>query len=329
MNPTRKHRRLFLSLTIFLAIPLHAGAAWTEAGHSILTLDEALGRLHSETGIAGRSALPGDTPVIFPGDPSQLGPKAIQVALVQSGMALRDDGEIVRPHALSERMRAERRRIPHFISTPRGQDAIDSGGLVLFGTVHEPPFTVEVSMGEVLINGVSVYPSPGEAAAPPTPSDRQRANHESLEAGVADFASSSRQGDEHGARQRLAASMLERPEILSAEWTGDSDLTLTHRDGSIELITISDEGRDADASASSEDEALRGLADGLRRNLEDNFTVLAGASYLLTVNHANAHSFRRRVEEIRNSGESELMKLARLQAWTGQRNAAADLLFNQ
>lgn len=329
MNPTRKHRRLLLSLAIFLAIPLQAGAAWTEAGHRILTLDEALGRLHSESGIAGRSALPGNTPVIFAGDPSELGPKAVQVALVQSGLSLREDGEVVRPHILSESVRAERRRIPHFASTPRGQDAIDSGGLVLFGTVYESPFRLEVGAGEILINGVSVYPSPGEAAAPPLPSDDQREAHERLESGGAEFSASARSGDEQGARQRLAASMLERAEIVSAEWTSENDLTLTHRDGSIEMITISDEGRDADASPSSEDEALRGLADGLRRNLEDNYTVIAGATYLLTVNHANAKAFRRRVEEIRNSGEGELMKLARLQAWTGQRNAAADLLFNQ
>jgi len=327
----RSGKLLFLlPLTLSMMIAISAGAIQIEAGNTILTLDEVLDRLDSQNGISSRSDLPGDTPVIFPGEPSQLGAKSISAALVMSGLALRPDGEVVQPHALSERTRAERRNIPHFAATPRSVDSIDSGGLVLFGRVYEPPFRVDVRRGEVLINEVLVYPSPGASARPPSPGSREIFNHSELERAGAAFAETKNRGEAQSAQANLAETMLARPEIVSARWRDENNLELRHEDGSIEMITIGDEGREADEDPlSREDEALEELAAGLRRVLEQNYTVLAGATYLLTLTHANAFSFRQRIEEVRNSPESDLMKLARLQAWTGQRNAAADLLYNQ
>jgi hypothetical protein len=185
-------------------------------------------------------------------------------------------------------------------------------------------------MGGVLINGVSIYPSPGDAATPPTPSEEQISAHSRLESAGADFAQNRDQGELQEAQQNLAELMLERPEIEAARWINEQELQLVHRDGSIEMIIITDEGREPDDDrVSAENEALENMATGLRRTLTENYTVMAGATYLLTVTHANAHSFRERIEELRTSTESEAMKLARLQAWTGQRNAAADLLYNQ
>jgi len=321
-------RAVFPFLILFFLAPTIAGAAWTEAGSTILTLEEAMASLDSAGGGAVRSALPGDTPILMPGDASDL--KSLKVALLLSGLSLRPGGEIIQPKGLDERSRAERRRLPHFAATPRGGNTIDQGGLVLFGTLHEPPFAVEVVGTEILINGVAVYPSPGPAATPPAPSAEQRSFHEKLETAGAAFAAAAGGNDAQKIREELAATMLDLDGIENAEWTSDQDLQLTHSDGSIEVIAFDHEAREADPDpAASQDEALRSLAEGLRRVLRDNYTVMAGASYLLTVTNSNADAFFQRIREIEDSSDSEALKLARLQAWTGQRNAAADLLFNR
>lgn len=326
---TRRSAAIFIG-SLFLLIPIAAGATWTEAGFTILDLGETLSRLDGSGDHSARTVLPTNTPVLFSDEPESISRKALAVALLQSGLAIMPDGEIIDPHSMDERSRAERRHIPHFSVTPRGGDTIDMGGLVLFGEIHEPPFAVEVIADEIHINGVAVYPSPGPAALPPVPSSGQKNAHETLEAAGASYALAQGRGEAQRAREELAATMLERPEIEHAEWINDKDLQLSNTDGSIEMITFSDEAREADPDGIlAEDKALSALAEGLGQALRDNYTVMVGASYLLTVTNSNAYSFARRVREIRESPDSEALKLARLQAWTGQRNAAADLLFNQ
>jgi hypothetical protein len=132
-----------LLLGLLLADP--AAAAWSEAGVTILRLDEAASRLG--VGQTPRGGVAMDWPVILPANWQTLGPKALEVAVIQSGLSVRRDAgglTIVDPHVLGERERAERRRIPFFAFTPRGSDAssVNAGGVALYGKLLSPPLPV-------------------------------------------------------------------------------------------------------------------------------------------------------------------------------------------
>ena len=310
-----------------------ATAEWSEGNKTILRIDEAAAL--TGTGLSARGGVAMDWPVLLPEDWRSLGDKAMQVAVIQSGLAARQGAaglEIFEGHALSERERAERRRIPHFAITPRqvGENVVDSGGVALFGKLLAPPFQVEAVGDEVQINGVAVYPSPGPNVAAPRVSGATRATHDNLVEAAREFSVSRDRGDGGAAKQRLLATMLAQPDVVSARWVSETDLELTEPDGSVRMLSMGTEGRDAEpADESALREHLDGIAAGLRAALAQGFTVLAGADYLDSMSDVGAAVFRTRLAEIKASGDSEALKLARIQAYTGLRNAAADLLWLQ
>jgi hypothetical protein len=289
-----------------------------------------MAQLRQTGGLAPRSALPGDTPVLLAEEAGGLDAKAMAAALVRSGLALSRDGEILRPPVPGERERALLRRAPASPLSPSAQDtgAIGAGGAILFGQILEPPFVVEVAGEQVLLNGLAIYPPAGAAGAPPAPTAAQTAAHDALEAaGAAYFADLQALGPE-AARARLAAAMRARPGVAALRWEDESTLVLTTDAGGEQVLSLDPEAREPDPdNAAALGEHLQNLAEGLRRVLVADGTVVAGASYLRTVGGIAAGALRARLIQIRDSPEPELLKLARLQAWTGQREAAADLLY--
>jgi hypothetical protein len=94
-----------------------------------------------------------------------------------------------------------------------------------------------------------------------------------------------------------------------------------------EILSFTEEGRDPDPpTAESRRENLELQADLMRNALRDGATVLGGATYLLTLTEPGAEEFRARVRTITDSAEPMELKIARIQAYTGHREAAIDLL---
>ena len=329
-RPSPRPLRLLPLACLLLALlaPQTIPAAVDEDGTSILRLDEAMDALRAGGSIAPRSALPADTPVLLTGSLDALGPKGVAAALILSGLSLRANGEIVRAHSSSERERAETRRLPHFVTAPPS-GGIETGAVALYGELTPPPYAVEVMGDEIRINGVTVYTYPGPAVMPPSPSAEQVSRQQDIAEGGAEYARSVAAGQGQAARDAFAQRMLAREEVAAARWLSDDTLELSYTDGSTETLGFEPEGREADAAdPAAEAEYLDSLAESLRQVLRADHTVLAGATYLLTITDASASGFRRRLDELRGSSEPEALKLARIQVHTGDRNAAADLLYN-
>jgi len=72
---------------------------------------------------------------------------------------------------------------------------------------------------------------------------------------------------------------------------------------------------------------MAATADDLAAALAAGHTVVAGATYLLTVDETGAAALRARLDAILAAAEPEALTLARLQARLGHRDAAADLLY--
>jgi hypothetical protein len=80
-------------------------------------------------------------------------------------------------------------------------------------------------------------------------------------------------------------------------------------------------------NAAAASERLESLAASLRRVLREDGTLVVGTSYLGTSTELAAGALRARLESVLGSPEPDLLKIARMQARLGQRNAAADLLY--
>ena len=220
----------------------------------------------------------------------------------------------------------------HTISPTRlGTDtagAITSGGALLYGTMVEPPFRIEVAGGEILLNGVTVYPSPGipgpipDAAtvdlftATSTACDTYRQDL-TTRGGVA-------------ARRDLRQTLVAHAAIESAEWLDEDRLRLLKNDGSEEILVLHWEARDADPPTEADRQAdLVATAEDLRQALRLDFTICAGTTYLLTAPERGATALRDRLREIISSDDDDDLKLLRLQARTGHGDVAADLLYTR
>ncbi|MDP6418038.1 MAG: hypothetical protein QF492_02050 [Candidatus Krumholzibacteria bacterium] len=330
-NPVARSIPL-LTMIATLLLPASVGAAWTEGDDRILSLDEAMVELGGDRSVSLRSSLPGDTPIVLmDGDGNSIqGSKALAVALVQSGLSLRADGDIVSSHAFTERERAERRRYPQFSIAPsaRADDAINAGGAVLYGKTYAPPFRIEVIQGEIRLNQVTIYPAPGPSAAAPKATAAQIEAHQRNEALFAAYDAEKNARGAQAAREAVSAGIASDSRFQSSRWLDDGSLTVVMPDGTEETFRFDVEQREPDANNDSVmAEHLKSLADDLRAALERDYTVVAGASYVTTTSSMDAGSLRRRVDEILYSAEPEALKLARLHVITGHREAAADLLY--
>ncbi len=179
---------------------------------------------------------------------------------------------------------------------------------------------------QVLINGVAVYPTPGLPGLAP-----DQAEHD-LVAGM-DRAREIYDGEvtvvgAETARLNLQRNMEAVPGIESAEWLDDNRLLLRMSDGMEEIHVLKEDGREADPPTPADIAAkLDQVASDLSETLRLDYTVCAGTTYLTTAPAQGAEAMRNRLREILASGENEDLKLLRLEARTGHRDVAADVLY--
>lgn len=308
-------------------------AAWTEGGCTILSLGELQPMLEAHLGVSLQTTIPDGTPLLIPRGLAPESPKALNIALTGSGLALRTDGAtttIVLGHQLTESARALTRLLPAAPVAPGVTDpgAISRGGVAIFGQLLEPPFLVESTPEAVEINGVLVFPSPGPDVEPPQPTAEQTLIHERMSAAREAYAWNRSALGVDEARRRLLDAVAGLPGVGSAEWADDEELVLFREDGIEEVLWFPAETMDFSPPTPADRRAFMGImAEGIRRSLCADRTVLCGATYLITVDELPAEALRGRLLEIISSTEPENLRLARLQAHTGHRDAAADLLF--
>ncbi len=324
-------RSLILVLTILLVGALPAQAAWTEGEVTILSLDEFMPLLAANMGLKIHTDLPGSTPVILPVGIPRNHPKAVAIALVNSGLGLRQVDKatmevVVGLGPASEAAEMRRKDIIPVAPAAKSAGAINKGGAVLYGQIVPPPYQVEVAGDQILINGVVVYPTPGLPGPPPDKAvhdlvagmDRAR---EIYDREVMDLG-------EETARFNLQQNMEAVTGIETAEWLDDNRLSLRMSDGDEEILVLRGDGRDTNPPTPADIAAnLRQLANDLSETLRQDFTVCAGTTYLTTAPERGATALRNRLREILASGEDENLKLLRLEARTGHRDAAADMLY--
>jgi hypothetical protein len=308
-------------------------AEWNEGGATILTLDETLRALGVGLGTQVTTSLPGDTPVLLPMGADRENVKALRAALIYSGLALAEErGAKVAtmPHAFSEAERAARR---HYAIAPmapaRGaRGVIDRGGALLFGRLLSPPFRVEATSDAVLINGVTVYPSPGPSAPPPVASATQEQTFAMLNTAIENYHRDRAALGKRLAGERCREALAALPGVTDAVWRGEDEIILMRTDGSEEGIVLEPHLREPDPPTFEQvAEHMDDTAEELAAVLSAGYTVVAGATYLLTVDDLGAAALRERIEVILASAEPEALILARLQARLGHRDAAADLLY--
>ncbi len=332
MKKTYRIRSLVLTLVVFMiGVSLPVQAAWTEGEVTILSMSEFLPLLSANMGLNTNTDLPGSTPVILPVGIPRNNPKAVAIALVNSGLGLQQVDKatvkvVVGLGPASEAAEMRRKVIFPVAPAAKSAGAIDKGGALLYGQIVAPPYQVEVAGDQVLINGVAVYPTPGLPGPAPDKAvndlvagmDRAR---EIYDREVMDLG-------EKTARFNLQQNMETVTGIETAEWLDDNRLSLRMSDGDEEILVLQGDGRDANPPTPADIAAnLRQLAADLSETLRQDFTVCAGTTYLTTAPERGATALRNRLREILASGEDENLKLLRLEARTGHRDAAADMLY--
>jgi hypothetical protein len=197
----------------------------------------------------------------------------------------------------------------------------------LFGKLVPPPYRVELSGDVIEINGVVVFPSPGPLSRPPDPSARVTDIFDRMSSARETYTRNRTVLGAEGARAALVVELKQIPGFKQVDWVSDDEVRIIRQDGIEERMSFA-ELRPTDPDNEQAQQAfLQAQAELLRGVLKDNGTILCGATYLIPVQDIPADSFRQKVNGIVTSGEPEALKLARLQVYTGNRDAAADLLF--
>lgn len=133
-------------------------------------------------------------------------------------------------------------------------------------------------------------------------------------------------GDE--AARRLIDRLIALPAVRDAEWIAEDQVRIVREGGQYEIVSLEENPRAGERTTPEQMQAfLEAQAEVLRSSLRRNETLLCGATYLLAISHMGPAAFRARLDAIVDSAEPEALKIARLQAHTGHRDAAADLLF--
>lgn len=319
-------------LTASLLLLAHAPAslaAWQEGDSQILTLDEAVSRLASFGVPAPASTVPGDTPIVIAEGADLDDPKTLAAALVQSGLTLRagsGGGVIEATDRFDEGIRVGDRQYP-VIEVRSGTDAggIESGAVYAFGRPLSTPFVVDSDDASVTVNGVVVFPSPGARVLPPAATPAQAEAHTKIDAAFSAFGLN-RYADENSARDAFRRAILDIDGYERAEWV-ETTLVVTGSNGITELFPTDGSREAEDVSPEATATYFAGHADALTQALRDDYTVIAGATYFIAHVNDDAATFASRVNDIRASAETVALRLARLQARIGHREAAADLLF--
>jgi hypothetical protein len=327
------HTWIVLSLTAVmlgvLTSPTPGLAAWEENGRTILTVREVLPKLTAALGTTARSDVNASTPVLC--DDGAIGgeSKALQSALLQSGLRFDPSTSSVRDaHSTSERARAERRLLAAapFTVSPHDPEAIPSGCVALYGHLVAPPYRIERIGDFIELNGVAIFPVPGESAPIPHVTEAQVQTHDLMSAAMRRYESRRGTSEEASARNELLLDLRAIPGVSGASWLGPDDASII-RDGREEYVTFGDERQTSPEDEAARPEVLDRELVSLRDLLVRDGTLLCGASYLIPVWEPAASAFRPRLEAITRSSESEALRIARLQAYTLDRSAAADLVF--
>ena len=314
-------------LLVALGASRPAAAGWTERGETIATVRELLPRLRAAAGARIESVVADDAPVLLPDGTDPDDPKALAVALVYSGIPFRLEAgrwTVGAPDARREREQSRPRQLAVTEVRVSGPGAIATGAVALFGRTIEAPFRVERVGETVELNGVVVFPSPGPDIEGPVPTAAQVAQNAGIPAVLARLRA--QPFADAAARARARDDLARLPGVTSAEWVGDL-LKLVTTDGGEENLYFEAMREAVPPTPEETRDRLDLIAEGLNDVLRDGGAVVAGATYLITLPGPDGLPFRDRLREIRASSEPETLKLARIQAWTGQRDAAADLLY--
>ncbi len=324
-------RGLLAPPLILVTLLLTALPASADADARIVRLAELLPTLRAAHGAALTCALPPDTPLLLPEGADPGSPKALDFALINAGLVLRESPGVLRIERApgpDERAQALGRLRPVNPLRPApGSDLIPHGLAILQGRFVEPPFRVEASAEAVLVNGVVVFPSPGEAQASPTPSPAQVTDYTARLAAFRSYQGEREERGEAAARAALMERMLALPDVRAARWV-DRGLRLSMADGSEETVHLAPRARTPEPPTPAEIAAeMEAEAAMIRTVLTEGGTLIAGSTYLLTISDPGATALRGRAEAILASGDDETLKRLRLQALLGHRHAAADLLY--
>jgi len=339
MNSTRCFGRArflvalgFLSLIIPWPRGSAALAAWSEGRHQILALSELLPQLTADLNGPVRNEMGTDAAVLLVEGADPDVPQTLRAALLLSGMRLREDRgawTVVPAQPKPERERALDRAIPvsPVAPAPGTGAAISTGGVAFFGHLMPPPFSVTRSGDVIEINGVPVFPSPGVLTPPPAPSVRVVEIFDRMESARESYLRNRDLLGVERASTELTSELRAIPGFTEVEWIADDEVRILREDGIEERMSFA-EFRPPDPDNSlAQERYLDEQVLLFREILEEEGTLLCGATYLIPVQEIGAGDFRRRVEEVAGSPEEDALKLARIQAYTGNRDAAADLLY--
>jgi len=331
MNPRTSTRIVPTACVMALALAAtSAHAGWTERGATIARLDEVLPRLTRAIHQSVHSTLAADAPVLLPDGADLSDPKTLAVALAQSGYAFRQEQNAWTLRNAS-RSEADRARARLRVATPtrpaRGdRSAIATGAVAVFGRWLEAPFRVTRVDESIQVNGITIFPSPGPDVAPPTPSTAQVDAHTRIRRALATYPALRAQIGIPAAQAQILADLKTLSGYSRMEWVDDQNLRMVQANGVEEMLSFEIESAAVSPTPAERQEQLDTMVTGFADLLSNGGAILAGATYLSTLPD-EGHAFHDRALEIRVSTEPEALKLARLQAWTAQRDAAADLLF--
>lgn len=332
MNPHVCTKFLAFALLLVVAIPTTGLAEWREADCTIMTLAELNSQLSAATTGDVSINVSQETPVIFPPGFDPTVPADVLAALPLSGLAAKREGadiQVRAPRPLVDHIGVTDRAYPASIATidTGNPAAIGSGVVSLYGRLIEGPFLIESDINGVTLNGVRVLPVPGPRTPPPSPTVAQRDLHSGLKTAMDQYKLDMVNLSADEARQRYITSLESLPDVRSAEWTSDDLVMLERQNGRKQYISFDPAFDRGDPPTPDEWRAYHEMeAENFRRMLRADRAVLFGATYILPVSMLDGPSFKRRVLEIRVSSEDESLKLARIQAYTARRDAAADLL---
>jgi len=298
-----------------------AAAPWREGDAVLLTIDEAAPALAASLGAVPAADLPGDTPLLLPRETADLTAKDWNTALVLSGLALREEAghrTVIRRADLAERRLLLAAAPPAAAARRGGGGGIAAGLVAVGGRFLGAPYDVEVAGGEVLINGVRVFPAP-EIDRPLPPADPGGDRRDAI------LQAAARRYRDDGDRAALLARLAAAPALAGATWVTESRVRLdwANEDSSyLELEPLrAPEPPDPEAWL----RLATGFAEQTRTLLAADGVLLAGVGYCLPLPDLAATTWSPRVGEILAAGETGALTILRLQAYTRHREAALDL----
>lgn len=332
---SRHHPLIFGLLAGALAAvaPSPLRAATSEGSVAILELQEVAPSLNVAAQSFVELRVPPETPIVWPQgvEPNSTDLKVLASVLLQNGLVLAPDGAAatVRPiDARSERDRARPRLIDVEAAAVPSADpaAIATGAVALFGRLVDPPYRFEIADDAVLVNGVAVFPAPGPQTSGPRATAGDEEVHARLDAALAAYEEDQIREGTAAARARLTQVLTGLPGIAGLDWRGEA-LYLRRDDGLEEAFTFDPVREPAPLGPEERRAFLEEQAEIFAGLLRDGTVLLFGATYMLSADDLPARDFVARVDSVRRSSENDALRIARIQALTHHRDAAADLVF--